>query len=81
MNKGQAEAMEFSGPSILLQGSTLAVVEDPPFTKFPEFPMEIRLKIWKDALPGPRIVHYDSCDLVSTSKVCHQRALTPWSVH
>ena len=26
------------------------------FTYFPKLPAEIRLKIWKDALPGPRII-------------------------
>jgi hypothetical protein len=27
------------------------------FTNFPSLPTELRLKVWKHALPGPRIVH------------------------
>jgi hypothetical protein len=27
------------------------------FTLFPELPLEVRLRIWRDAFPGPRFVH------------------------
>jgi hypothetical protein len=31
------------------------------FTLFPKLPIELRLKIWEEALPGPRIIeiHHD----------------------
>jgi hypothetical protein len=37
------------------------VVELTEFTLFPEFPPELRLKVWKEALPGPRIVEIEWC--------------------
>jgi hypothetical protein len=39
---------------------------EPRFTLFPQLPIELRLKIWKYALPGPRIItidlNYCSCN-------------------
>lgn len=39
------------------------------FTVFPKLPIELRLRIWKFTLPGPRIVQvmYNEADLVSNS--------------
>ena len=37
--------------------SMLRLEDEPKFTKFNELPKEIRLLIWEQALPGPRIVH------------------------
>ena len=31
------------------------------FTVFPKFPPELRLKVWKHALPGPRVVEIEYC--------------------
>jgi hypothetical protein len=33
------------------------------FTAFPKLPTELRLKIWKAALPGSRRIHVISADL------------------
>ncbi|KAN0095154.1 hypothetical protein V8E51_015865 [Hyaloscypha variabilis] len=37
------------------------VFELTEFTLFPKFPPELRLKVWKGALPGPRIVEIEWC--------------------
>jgi hypothetical protein len=36
------------------------VEQEPPeeFTLFPKLPIELRLKIWKAALPGPRVIEF-----------------------
>ncbi|KAH8671780.1 hypothetical protein BGZ60DRAFT_405907 [Tricladium varicosporioides] len=39
------------------------------FSKFGEFPLEIRRFIWKAALPGPRIVHLDQ--YYPCEKICY----------
>lgn len=50
------------------QGSAIVCTE---FHYFPKLPIELRLKIWKDALPGPRLV-----EIVSTDWMCYEHS--PW---
>jgi hypothetical protein len=34
------------------------------FAQFSKLPLELRLEIWKQALPGPRIIEIEYCTLL-----------------
>ena len=40
------------------------------FTFFPELPFELRLKIWRQAFPGPRVVKVNSYGMVNLDGYC-----------
>jgi hypothetical protein len=48
------------------------------FTLFPQLPYEIRLKIWRFAIPGPRVVplHFELRDVTSDGKPISK--FSPW---
>jgi hypothetical protein len=50
------------------------------FTKFPELPLELRLKIWSFAVPGPRNVKIDY-KVLTTYKEMKDPHFTPYTSH
>lgn len=51
---------------------------EPTFTLFPTLPPELRLKIWKYALPGPRVVRLS---LMEHSNSSHRRGHEKYAIH
>ncbi|KAH8770675.1 hypothetical protein F5882DRAFT_441943 [Hyaloscypha sp. PMI_1271] len=65
--KGVLQSIQISAGMIECASKDLSESNEPRFSLFPKFPAELRLKIWKLALPGPRIV-----------EVYYDRAKHPW---
>jgi hypothetical protein len=54
--KDPLQNMHASASTIRTLATDLQISSDSQFSLFPMLPVELRLKIWKMALPGPRIV-------------------------
>jgi hypothetical protein len=65
--KGALQSIQTSAGMIECASKDLSESNEPRFSLFPKLPAELRLKIWKLALPGPRIV-----------EVYYDRAKHPW---
>jgi hypothetical protein len=65
--KGVLQSIQISAGMIERASKDLSESNEPRFSLFPKLPAELRFKIWKLALPGPRIV-----------EVYYDRAKHPW---